>query len=92
MAASCDHSRMLGAVKVPVLFTHHFRHVEEATGFVIGAISDLQAGKVREIIEQAGQSIDYRSFPQMGQFDARSGSPAVRRHPPPLGGGDSSDP
>jgi pimeloyl-ACP methyl ester carboxylesterase len=66
VAASCDHSRMLEAVKVPVLFTHHFRHVEEATGFVIGAISDLQAGKVREIIEQAGQRVDYRSFPQMG--------------------------
>jgi pimeloyl-ACP methyl ester carboxylesterase len=66
VAASCDHARMLGAVKVPVLFTHHFRHVDEATGFVMGAISDLQAGKVRELVEGAGQPFDYRSFPQMG--------------------------
>jgi pimeloyl-ACP methyl ester carboxylesterase len=66
VAASCDHARMLKAVKVPVLFTHHFRRVDEATGFVMGAISDLQAGRVRAIIEEAGQPFDYRSFPQMG--------------------------
>lgn len=66
VAASCEHARMLKAVKVPVLFTHHFRHVDEKTGFVMGAISDLQAGRVRAIIEEAGQPFDYRSFPQMG--------------------------
>jgi len=66
VGASCDHARMLQAVKVPVLFTHHFRHVDAATGFVMGAISDLQAGKVRELVENAGQPFDYRSFPQMG--------------------------
>ena len=66
VGASCDHARMLKAVKVPVLFTHHFRHVDEATGFVMGAISDLQAGRVRAIVEEAGQPFDYRSFPQMG--------------------------
>ena len=66
VAASCDHARMLKAVKVPVLFTHHFRRVDETTGFVMGAISDLQAGRVRAIIEEAGQPFDYRSFPQMG--------------------------
>ena len=64
--ASCDHARMLKAVKVLVLFTHHFRHVDETTGFVRGAISDLQAGKVRAIIEDAGQPFEYRSFPPMG--------------------------
>ena len=66
VGASCDHARMLKAVKVPVLFTHHFRHVDEATGFVMGAISDLQAGQVRALVEAAGQPFDYRSFPQMG--------------------------
>jgi len=66
VGASCDHARMLKAVKVPVLFTHHFRHADEATGFVMGAISDLQAGRVRALIEEAGQPFDYRSFPQMG--------------------------
>src|ERR1700722_977696 len=66
VAASCDHARMLRAVKVPVLFTHHFRRVDETTGFVMGAIADLQVGRVRAIIEEVGQPFDYRSFPQMG--------------------------
>jgi pimeloyl-ACP methyl ester carboxylesterase len=66
VGASCDHARMLRAVKVPVLFTHHFRRVDETTGVVIGAISDLQAARVRALIEEAGQAVDYRSFPQMG--------------------------
>lgn len=66
VGASCDHARMLKAVKVPVLFTHHLRQVDEATGFVMGAISDLQAGRVRALIEEAGRPFDYRSFPQMG--------------------------
>jgi pimeloyl-ACP methyl ester carboxylesterase len=66
VGASCDHARMLKAVKVPVLFTHHFRRVDEATGFVMGAITDLQARQVRAIVEAAGQPFDYRSFPQMG--------------------------
>jgi pimeloyl-ACP methyl ester carboxylesterase len=66
VAASCDHARMLKAVKVPVLFTHHFRVVDETSGLVIGAISDLQARRVRELVEGAGQPFDYRSFPHMG--------------------------
>jgi len=53
-------------VKVPVLFTHHFRHVDEATGLLMGAISDVQATRVRTLIEEAGQPFDYRSFPAMG--------------------------
>jgi pimeloyl-ACP methyl ester carboxylesterase len=65
VAASCDHVRMLQAVKVPVLFTHHFRRVNE-TGLLMGAITDLQAQKVRELVEGAGQPFDYRSFPTMG--------------------------
>lgn len=66
VAASCDHVRMLKAVKAPVLFTHHFRHTDEATGFVMGALSDLQAGQVRALVEAAGQAFEYHSFPQMG--------------------------
>jgi pimeloyl-ACP methyl ester carboxylesterase len=66
VGASCDHARMLKAVKVPVLFTHHFRHVDEATGALMGAISDVQVAKVRELVEGAGQPFEYRSFPQMG--------------------------
>jgi pimeloyl-ACP methyl ester carboxylesterase len=66
VCASCDHDRMLRAVKVPVLFTHHFRHLDEAKGFMMGAISDAQAARVRELVAGAGQRFDYRSFPQMG--------------------------
>ncbi len=66
VAASCDHARMLAAVKVPVLFTHHFRMVDEATGHLMGASSDLQAGRACELVREAGQPVDYRSLPEMG--------------------------
>ena len=55
VAASCDHERMLRSVKVPVLLTHHFRHVDNATGFLMGALSDLQAQRVAHRAEQAAQ-------------------------------------
>ena len=42
VGASCDHDRMLRAVKVPVLLTHHFRHVDPTTGLLMGAASDTQ--------------------------------------------------
>jgi pimeloyl-ACP methyl ester carboxylesterase len=66
VAASCDHARMLAAVKVPVLFTHHFRVVDEATGHLMGASSDLQARRACDIVRDAGQPFDYRSLPEMG--------------------------
>jgi pimeloyl-ACP methyl ester carboxylesterase len=66
VAASCDHDRMLASVKVPVLLTHHFRKVDENAGTLLGALSDLQAARVREQIETAGQQVEYRSFPTMG--------------------------
>jgi pimeloyl-ACP methyl ester carboxylesterase len=64
-AASCDHAAMLTRVRVPVLFTHHFRTVDEQTGRLVGASSDLQANRVREIVTATGNRIDYRSFPDM---------------------------
>jgi len=63
--ASCDHARMLARVKCPVLFTHHFRHVDENSCYLLGATSDLQARRVCELVAGAGQTIDYRSFPKM---------------------------
>ncbi len=62
--ASCDHARMLASVKCPVLYTHHFRYVDEAKGYLLGAASDLQAKRVCELVSAAGQMIDYRSFPR----------------------------
>ena len=65
VSASCDHARMLAQVKCPVLYTHHFRYVDEADGHLMGAASDVQAKRVCELVKLAGNSIDYRSFPQM---------------------------
>ena len=60
-AASCDHERMLRSVKVPhVLLTHHFRMVDETTGVLMGALTDVQADRVQELLREAGVSVTYR--------------------------------
>jgi len=64
--ASCPHEQLLASVKVPVLFTHHFRVVDEASGALMGAISDLQVARVRELVTEAGNAFEYVSFPEMG--------------------------
>ena len=84
-AASCNHARMLASVKVPVLLTHHFRKVDDASGDLLGALSDTQAARVRALIESAGGIVDYQSFPTMGHSDARPGSSALRGHAHALG-------
>jgi pimeloyl-ACP methyl ester carboxylesterase len=61
---SCDHERMLSSVKVPVLFTHHFRIIDEATGALLGASSDQQAARVRQLVTAAGQPFEYVSLPE----------------------------
>jgi pimeloyl-ACP methyl ester carboxylesterase len=58
VAQSCDHVAMLSAVKVPVLFTHHARAIDEANGYLFGAASDLQATRACELVTEAGQQID----------------------------------
>ncbi len=63
--ASCDHATMISRVKCPVLYTHHFRHVDENRGYLLGAASDLQAKRVCELVSLAGQTIEYKSFPGM---------------------------
>lgn len=64
-AASCPHHVMLSQVKVPVLFTHHFRMIDEESGGLIGASADPQAERVVQLVRRAGQRITYRSFPMM---------------------------
>jgi pimeloyl-ACP methyl ester carboxylesterase len=63
VALSCPHERMLAQVKVPVLFTHHSRAIDPVTGQLVGAISDLQAAKVNEIVTAAGHPFEYVSLP-----------------------------
>jgi pimeloyl-ACP methyl ester carboxylesterase len=60
---SCTHEQILEEVKVPVLFTHHFRTIDERTGALIGASSDLQVERVRRLVTDAGQPFDYVSLP-----------------------------
>ena len=57
------HERMLAAVRVPVLFTHHFRAVDEGTGALMGASADLQVERVRQLVTGAGQPFDLVSLP-----------------------------
>jgi pimeloyl-ACP methyl ester carboxylesterase len=63
VAASCPHEQMLSAAKVPMLLTHHARHVDEATGRLMGALTDLQAARAGELVRAAGQAFDYLSLP-----------------------------
>ena len=57
---------MLTAVKVPVLFTHHFRMVDEQSGVLLGATSDLQAARARDLVASTGHPCEYVSLPSMG--------------------------
>ena len=81
VAASCDHARMLAAVKVPVLFTHHFRLVDEATGHLMGASSDLQARRACDLVTGRRPAGRLPVAPRDGPLAARPGPRAVRRHP-----------
>ena len=64
VAASCDHERLLRDVKVRhVLLTHHFRVVDENTGTLMGALADVQAARVQDLLREAGVRVEYRSFP-----------------------------
>jgi len=64
VAASCDHERMLRAVKVRnVLLTHHLRIVNEESGALMGAMADAQAVHAQSLLREAGVDVEYRSFP-----------------------------
>jgi pimeloyl-ACP methyl ester carboxylesterase len=63
VAASCPHELMLSQVKTPILLTHHMRTIVAASGTLVGAISDLQAAKARELVTGAGQPFEYFDAP-----------------------------
>jgi len=65
---NCDHAQMLRKVKVPVLFTHHFRKVNPGDGTLMGSVSDLQVDQARRLIEAAGQRFEYHSYPEASHF------------------------
>ena len=70
-----DHKAMLMRVKIPVLLTHHMRNVDQKTGMLFGAISDLQAEKARELIAAAGQTCEYVSLPDAAHAMHRADPP-----------------
>jgi len=62
---NCDHAHMLASARAPVLFTHHYRATDPGTGTVMGAVSDQQVGRARELVTHAGQPFEIMSFPGM---------------------------
>lgn len=67
VGVSCDHEQMLRNVKVEsVLLTHHMRITDDANGFLLGAMSDQQARRVKHLLTTTGVAVDYRSFPAVG--------------------------
>lgn len=64
-SVNCAHRPMLERVRVPVLFTHHFRAIDE-TGMLQGGVFDVHLACARKLIEAAGQRFEYRSLWQMG--------------------------
>ena len=72
---------MLRSVKVPhVLLTHHFRVVDETTGVLMGALADVQAERVQELLREAGVSVDVPLVPDRRALDARHRARPLRRH------------
>ncbi len=62
VALSCPHERMLAAVKVPILLTHHAHSTDPESGALIGAYSDLQAKKAQDILASTGVRFEYALF------------------------------
>lgn len=63
VALNCPHERMLAQVRTPVLFTHHMRFIDPVSGALIGAISDFQVEKARELVTSAGQPFELVQAP-----------------------------
>lgn len=55
VALNCPHETLLSQVKTPVLYTHHMRLEHAESGTLLGAATDLQVSKVRELVESSGQ-------------------------------------
>jgi pimeloyl-ACP methyl ester carboxylesterase len=60
---NCPHDRMLSQVKTPVLITSHARRMDPDTGQLVGSVSDVQTEQARAIIREAGNQVDFESFP-----------------------------
>ena len=63
--AGCDHLGMLASVKAPILLTHHFREIDPATGGLMGAVSDAQVARARDLVSGADQPFELVDLPEM---------------------------
>ena len=63
VAVNCPHDRMLAQVRTPLLFSHHMRFVDPVSGALMGAISDFQVERVRELVESSGQAFELVQAP-----------------------------
>ena len=68
VGAGCDHLRMLSSARVPMLLTHHFREIDPDTGGLMGAISDQQVRRARDLVTDAGQPFDVVDLPDMAHI------------------------
>jgi hypothetical protein len=59
-----------------VLYTRHYRAVDAASGGLMGAASDEQVARARELVTGAGQPFEVISLPEMAH--------SMHRQDPPL--------
>ncbi|ACT60255.1 alpha/beta hydrolase [Hirschia baltica] len=57
------HHTLLSDIKTPMLYTHHMRFEDPQTGLLIGATSDFQASKIKEIALKTGNSFELIDAP-----------------------------
>jgi len=75
-SAGCDHATMLASARAPMLYTHHFRAIDPGSGALLGAASDEQVTRARELVTGAGQPFEVVSLPEMAH--------AMHEHDPKL--------
>ncbi|MBV9819631.1 MAG: alpha/beta hydrolase [Solirubrobacterales bacterium] len=63
--AGCDHARMLASARAPILLTHHYREIDPDTGGLMGAVSDEQVRRARELVIAAGSTLEVVDLPDM---------------------------
>lgn len=66
--AACDHQALLAQIKVPVLFTRHFRRTDPDTGHSGGATTDIQAHNAHRLMRATGQTVTLLDLPDAGHL------------------------
>jgi hypothetical protein len=56
---------MLASAKAPILLTHHDRSIDPTTDDLLGAVSDTQVQRARDVVTAAGQALEIVDLPEM---------------------------